>query len=467
MKLLNICENGFEKTRFFQKKLLIGLLMIVLMAFSVNADISLSATSIAANAKPTGAFSTTFSVTNNETAAISGLSALLSTTELSGFNMSISPNTFDLAGSASQTVTVTGNVPDNVNTRSSPFSGTITVAGAGFSKTLNLDVTADLQLDLDKVKAKVDGKSNSLDPGDTIDDVKPGDKIEFTGDLENLFTDDDDIEIEDVNIEIIIEGIDDDDDLENDEDVGDIGADDKESFSLDFDIPNDVEDGDYDVTIIVEADDENGATHYIKWDLTLELAKEKHEIQIAKTSLTPSKISCSRKVNVNVDLKNQGRSDEDEVVVEIESSELEISFEDTSIPEIEEGANDDDSEYDKSYAFTISNDVSAGTYPIEIKVYYDTDTLSETKTVDLVVGNCKTAVTTPPTEEEEEVIVVTPPVVDDDEDIEIITTPLSETTEISLFSSNLYLLFLVGAIGIAGVVIIVLLVVFFIVKRRQ
>jgi len=450
-----------------KKSFIIGCLLMFVLAIGVSAadDIILSAASISAEEKPTKGFSTSFSVTNNGTTSLTGVTVSLSTTELTNFNVSFSPSSFDLANGSSQAVTVTGNIPEDVNTRLSPFSGTISVTGGTDSETINLDVTAKSQLELDDFKVEVDGDSDSIDNGDSIKDVLPGSKVEFKGDIENIFTDDEDISIEDVEIEIIIEGIDDDDELEETEDVGDIDADDQEGFSIEFEIPKDVDDGDYDVVITVDGEDENGAKHAVEWELTLKLEKDKHDVWITKASVSPSKVSCSRNIRIETELKNQGTSDEDEVVLNIESSALDIDFEDRSIPELEEGAYDDDTEYSKSYSFSIADSVKAGTYGITLKAYYDTDTLSDTETIDVTVEKCS-VVDEEEEEEEEDVIIVSPPSDDEEDEPEIITTPITETTEGSLLSSNAYLLLLIGAIGVVAIVIIVIVVLLLGMKKK-
>jgi len=449
-----------------KRLLAIGLFLITILAMGVSAgDISLSTLSTVA-AKPTKGFSTTFSVTNNGTANLTGLSVSMTTTELNGFNISFSPSSFNLNAGLVQAVTVTGEVPEDVNTRLSPFSGTITVSGATGSESISLDVNAESQLRLDNVKFLVDSKSKSIGEGDTRGDVLPGAKLEIKGDIDNIFSDDDDIEIQDVTIEITIESIDDegDDDLEGDDDVGDIKADDTESFSIEFEIPEDVEDGDYDVIILVEGEDENGAKHSVEWkDVKLSVEKDKHNIVISKASISPSRVSCSRNVDIDVRLKNQGRSDEDEVVLIIESPVLEIDREDASIS-VEEGTGED-TEYDETYSFTIGDKVNAGTYAITLKAYYDTDTLSDSERVDLIVEKC--AVEEPQEEKKEEVVVVAPPPVTKEEEApEIITTPIAETTEVSLFQSSTYMFILMAAIGFAVIVIIIMIIVLLTMKRR-
>jgi len=458
------------------KKLLIGLILVLMLAVSVSAaSISVDRTTIDKTVKPTGGFSDTFTITNNGTTDITDLKIELAGTELNTYNISTLPHslgtTFSLVASEVVTVTLTGTVPDDVTTRDAAYSAPIKMySGSTELASLDLNVIAESQLRLDSVKFVVDGKSKSISEGDTRKDVMPGAKLEIKGDIENVFSDNDDIDIEDVTIEITIESIDDegDDDLEGDEDVGDIKADDKESFKIEFEIPEDVDEGDYDVIILVEGDDENGAKHSVEWnDVRLKVEKDKHDIRIRKLAVSPAKVGCSRKARVGVDLKNQGTSDEDEVVVLLENADLELINEDTSIPEIEEGTGDD-TEYSKTYPIELAENVKAGTYPISVKVYYDTDTLSDSKTVDLVVEKCEVEV--PKEDEEETVVVVSPPKTEDKEDkgeeLDILTTPVTETTEGSLLGSNTYMLLLLVAIGVAVIVIVIMIVVLFSMKKR-
>jgi len=457
------------------KKLLgiICLILITILALGVSATpIDLAGkTAITKTVQPTGGFSDTFTIENNGTSALTDLKIQRVGTQLNDFNISTTPHSLgatfpSLAVNDTVTITLTGVVPDDITTRDSAYTDVLKIySGSTEVGSIDLKITAESQLMLDNVKFLVDGKSKSISEGDTRKDVSPGSKLEIKGDIENRFSDDDDIDIEDVTIEITIEKIDDDgdDDLDGDEDVGDINADDEESFRIEFEIPEDVDEGDYDVIITVEGDDENGASHSFEWDdVKIKVEKDKHDIWITEASVSPSKVACSRKIDVDLELKNQGTSDEDEVVVIIENSALDIDHEATSIPELEEGTGDD-TEYDKSYSFVVGSKVKAGTYPVTIKVYYDTDTLSDTETVDVVVQNCEVE----EEEEDEEVIVISPPTVSDDEEgPEILTGDVSETTEVSLFESNTYMLFLFGAIGLAVVIVIIMVVVLFSMKKK-
>ncbi len=443
----------------------IGLFLITILALSVSATKSVELSTISTiTEKPSVDFQTTFTIKNTGDENLTLNIELVD--GLSNFNINFFPSIdiFIENGTTSAPITVNGTVYRKVETTrtgtvdGTTFSGTINVKSgtttvSGGSTRLN--IIAESALKFKKIKA--DG--NSLDYDKNTDEIKPGDTVKFTGEIENLYddSDDEDIDLEDVEITITIEGIDDEgsEDVDDSEDVGDINPEEEESFSIEFKIPEDIEAEKYEVIITVEGEDENGATHYIEWtELTLEVEKDRNDIWITKASASPSKVSCSRDIDINIELKNQGEKDEDDVVLRIESSALGIDFEDISIPELESGAYDEDTEYKKTYPFTVDDKVKAGTYTITLKAYYNTDTLSDTENIDLIVEKCATE----EDEEEEDVIVVTPPPEgdEDEEEPEIITTPYTELTEGGLLSSNTYMILLTGAIVVAVIVILVM-----------
>jgi len=467
---MNVKKLNFLNFPLGKKQFIISLFLITILALGVSATKNVSLSTIPTiTEKPSVDFQiTNFRITNT---GDENLTLNLDSDGLANFNINFNPSTNIFVENGSYVdVTINGTVYKKVETtktgtqEGTTFSGTINVKSG--SETLGstaLNIIAESALHFKDIEA--DG--NGLDFDENIDKIRPGDTVKFTGEIENLYSDadDEDIDLEDVKITITIESIDDEgeEDLDEEENVGDINPEDEESFSIEFDIPEDIEAEKYDVVITVEADDDKGATHFIEWKkLTLEVEKDTYDIWITKASLSPSKVDCSRNIKVNVELKNQGKKDEDEVVLRIESSALDIDFEDTSIPEIEKGAYDEDTEYDKSYPFEISDKVRAGTYPITLNVYYDTDTLSDSETVTLTVEKCEVE----EEEEEETVVVVTPP--SDEEEPEILTTAaVTETTEVSLLQSNTYFMLLMGAVGVAVIVIIIMVLVLFSIKKRQ
>ncbi|MDD5086351.1 MAG: hypothetical protein PHV16_01235 [Candidatus Nanoarchaeia archaeon] len=345
-----------------------------------------------------------------------------------------------------------------------------TTADANSSGEYYEDISVELgsMLEIDDLDVYVDGeKDSNLEDGDEIgEDVKSGSTVNFEFVIKNLYDEDDedelgiddrDMEIEDIRITVTIRDIDDGDDLEEESDEFNLDpGDESDRESIEFKIPSKVEEDEYDVEIVVEGEDGDGNEHRIEWVLTLVVEKEKHDIQIKKADLSQSTVSCSRYTTLDVELVNYGRSDEDELIVEVESEELGIKQKIEDI-EIEEGDN-----WRRSFSINIDDDVDPGTYRILTKVYYDLDDYQDDDFIldaygitDIVVQKC--IETTPEDEEEEEegeeVIIVTPTT-----PTTTPTTPTGDVTrEISFQDTSLYLVLLVGTVLILGLIFLLLI----------
>jgi len=284
-------------------------------------------------------------------------------------------------------------VNDGVND-SSPDTVTITA-----ERPLKLNIK-----DLD-VKVGKDTDKNIQDEPDGYrirEEARPEDTVKFDIEVESLFDDDieeEDIDIEDVFITITIEGIDDDEDLEEESDEFDLGPGKDESETLEFEVPLRVDEGDYDVIIEIEGEDQDGFEHKIKKEFILEVSKERHYIMIYRLNLNPSTVKCTRTVTLNAEIMNLGRDEEEDVTLEIMSDELGINSRTSPEYDLTEDWEDDDNTFEKVITFTVPENFAIGTYQITARTYYDSK-LSETKTVDLVVEECVPV--TPPVEEEEE-----------------------------------------------------------------
>ena len=249
--------------------------------------------------------------------------------------------------------------------------------------------------------AWVDGESDkNLEDGDRIgEEARPGDDIEFKIEVENKFTDDEDLEIEDITIDVIIEDIDDGDDLEEESDEFNLDAEDSQKETFNFNVPFDVEEDDYNVRIIVEGEDENNTFHRTEWRLRLEVDKETHKIIITEAIISPGIIKCERDVGFEIEVTNIGQRDEDDVSIEITNSELDLDIKESSI-ELDKDP-DDDNSFERRYYIDLPEDLDAKTYPITYRVYYD-NKLSDTETEELIVTQCKTVTTA---KKEESVVV--------------------------------------------------------------
>src|SRR3990167_6599048 len=192
-------------------------------------------------------------------------------------------------------------------------------------------VTKGSKLLITDVDVKVGSKTHkNIDFGEKIkEEAKPGDTVQFKIQALNNFTDAEDLEIEDIQVTVTIESIDDDSDLEEEGEIKDLKAEKDDDVAIDFTIPLEVDEGDYDVLIEVESDDENGTSHVVEYELELEVQKEDNEVRFLRNTLTPSEIKCGRTVQLSTAVINTGADDEDGVTLEITNAELGVSFKET------------------------------------------------------------------------------------------------------------------------------------------
>ena len=319
------------------------------------------------------------------------------------------------------------------------------------------------------VDVKVGSKTDkNMDFGEKIkEEARPGDTVKFTIEAENNFTDAEDLEIEDIEVTITIEGIDDDDDLEEEDDIKDLKDGKNNDVTIEFTIPLAVDEGDYDVLIVVEGEDENGTTHEVQYELELEVEKEDNEVLFTRNTLTPSEIKCSRNVQLSIAVINTGASDEDDVTLEVTNAELGVSFRETF--DLSDDPFDDDSKFRKTFTIAIPQEVEVGIYTIQSQVTFDDGNDRETATSELIVTQCEIFAEDEEEEEEEEEVVVVQPLVDTTSNVitaGTVTTPtLPVTEEKSLFESSGFLVALI--VGEVLLVLVAILLVMAVIKRRS
>ncbi len=282
-------------------------------------------------------------------------------------------------------ITYTAYIPEDTDSQKTKI-GEITFTSNQVSGVRPVYIQAENKLDIIDVDfTSDDGDDSNLYDGDTINvDLKPGSKAEFEIDLKNLYTDTEDIDINDAYIKITINDIDDGDDLELESNQEDIRAEKKKTYNLDFTIPENAEEGNYDVIIEAFGEDDNGAEHYQKMELTLKVKRETHDIRIKSTILNPTIACIGDKTDLIVKAENQGKRDEDVVTILVESPELN-NYKDYKTFSLERY----DGDNEKTVTFTIdTKNAKEGTYTIRIKAYYD-DNLADYKEEKLTLQNCK------------------------------------------------------------------------------
>jgi len=267
------------------------------------------------------------------------------------------------------------------------FSVTVNVSDGNLSdaQSYSLIVSQSAKLRISDLDIKVGSKSDKNVQNNSLisKEAEPGDKVIFKIEIENFFTKEENLEIQNIDIEITIENIDDSDDLEEESKDFDLNYGRSKDFELEFKIPLEVDEGLFDVLIEVEGVDENGTIHEIRYELQLEVEKKNHELLITRSEISPSSVTCGRKISFNVELMNTGSKDEEDVSLEILSSELGINSVTSGIS-IDEG--DSDNRFSKIIRTEI-NEVEEGIYPININAYYDT-VLGDSKILELMVKDC-------------------------------------------------------------------------------
>ena len=344
---------------------------------------------------------------------------------------------------------------------------------------LFVNVTYAQNLLFSDVDVKVGGKSdNNMQTGETISqEAQPEDKVEFKVEVKKYFTQSTDPDIEDIVITVTIDGIDgeDGDVLEEESTEFDLTPGRDKPKTLSFEIPLEVEDGSYEVTIEAEGEDENGTTHTATMALTLDVEKERHQLKVYRNTLTPTEVSCNRRgVSYSLGLINIGEEDEEDVIVSVTNSDLGLSSQNT-IEELTAEPFEDESKYLRTFTFDVPQEFAAGNYPIAVKASYGSK--SETATANLIVNDCSKPVSTPPVttppvqqpEEEEEqediVEVITPPVTTPPLIINPPITPETQEPEVTVESEGILgNKFVVGSIiaveviaVIAGIALVVYL----------
>jgi hypothetical protein len=318
------------------------------------------------------------------------------------------------------------------------------------------------------VDVRVGSKTDkNMDFGDKIKhEAQPGDVVKFIIEAKNNFTSDEDLKIEDIEVTVTIDGIDDGDELEEEGELKDLKDGKNDDVTIEFTIPLEVEDDNYDVLIVVEGDDENGTAHEVQYELELEVQKEDDEVRFLRNTLTPSEIKCGRNVQLSTAVINTGSDEQDDVTLEITNAELGISLRETF--DLSNDAFDDDSKFRKTFTILIPEDVEAGIYAILSKVTFKDGSETKTETAELLVEQCE-ILEEEEEEVEEDVVVVQPPVDTTPTDVitaGAVTTPtLPATEEKSLFQSSGFMVALI--VGEILLVLIAILLVVAVVKKRS
>jgi hypothetical protein len=253
-------------------------------------------------------------------------------------------------------------------------------------------------IDID-VKVDGDKESGIGTGGGSIDNVEPGNKIEIKIKVQNVYPSGSaDPEITDIEVDQAdIEDIDDGDDLEPDDEPDDFDLDDpgdKKTITLEYKVPIRVDEDTFDLTVEIEGVNSTGAKMNVSADFTIEIDKENHLLSIERLSLENEQVKCGRSTDLSFLVFNIGGEDEEDVEIRIVNDELEFSV--SEILDLDEGGEDDDTEFGSNYRVNVPKNTPSGTYSIVATVDYRNGRESERETVDLIV-DCEPAAAPTPT----------------------------------------------------------------------
>ncbi|MEM4240206.1 MAG: hypothetical protein QXM31_01600 [Candidatus Woesearchaeota archaeon] len=429
--------------------------------------------------------SQTFTVTNNGT---STATLTFASTADAKYNVRFEPATATIPAGDSAQVKVVADIPLDFNAVESSKSasdyldekafkiGDIQAkSGSTVVATSALKIQAANQLSIKKVRiACGDSSAKSVDDGEKVKNLKPDTQCTLEVEVENNFEEEDDeyddgsdmkigdIEMRTVNVKAVVD--DSDFDVSEDEDIDGLDADDKDSVTLEFDIPDDVDDGTYTMVITAYGKDENGAIHGEKWEIRLDVVRLSHDVQIRSPSISPSTVSACDGGTVRVisRIANFGTRDEDDVAVELNVPDLKYT---KRITDIELDSDDSTS---VSFVIEVPAKSKPGIYRATLSTFFDRTAPSNSQAVEFAVEKC----------EEPEVVVV--PTAQQNATVTpqtggqtaqptggAVAVPRARVTSTSSFTNSAAYLWLLAGVGAVLLLIIIILLVVAFKKPRQ
>ncbi|MFH1133677.1 MAG: hypothetical protein V1735_04240 [Nanoarchaeota archaeon] len=372
------------------------IVFLVAVSFALAQDLTITPSSLIFTSGPNQTFSGDVTVNNTGIVPLSNLQVSFS--GLSGYNIILSKALLNLNPGQSDIINVRGQVPSGTGKGS--YAGTLTVGNAQAQASAVVRIDVPSMLGIEDIDVTVHGKSdNNLQDGGTIDiDAKPGDNVAIDVRVKNRFSagiDEDISEIDNIVIKVTIEGIDDGDDLEQESDEFALKAGRSGSETFRFTVPQKVEEDTHTITISVEGEDGDGAAHGEEIELSLDVTKENHALQISEAAFQKATLSCDRSNVLTFQVANIGANDEDQVVISARNTDLGVRFYEGPM-EMSADTEEDDNIFMRQVVFTLNRSVAPGTYPFEIRVYYDTNVLADFRSVSFIVANCSANLPLPP-----------------------------------------------------------------------
>jgi hypothetical protein len=380
------------------KQVVLTILMVALLAIGASAIQIGSPTIGSENQDRIKNVAGSFTVTNNNSVAMTGITfSLGGGAENTKYALSVSGPT-TIAANSAITYTINGTIPldhpgVDSNLEENPVKiGTLTVTGtASATETASADILMQAvnQLRIKKARIDCDTKSQSVDDGDRVKNLKPGMDCSLEVEVENLFDDNDNNnqKIGDISfdtVDITLDSSDSDIDVDEDDDIDGLDAGDEDSITADMEIDDEADDGSVSIDIRISGRDDNGALHGERLDFRMEIERLSHDIQIRSVDITPEAVSSCEASNVKLstNVLNGGKRDEDEVAVEVTASDLSFS------KKVENIELDKDDSTSATFDIPVAKGAKSGVVRVDVKTYFDGTAPSNSGSVELTINGC-------------------------------------------------------------------------------
>lgn len=294
----------------------------------------------------------------------------------------------------SSTVTFKVRVPENLDAVDADviakefgvaqISFTASNTSVTVSATSKLSMQAENELEIDDLDVKFNGKSDDVDDGDTVKDIKPGERIEVILTAKNTFSSKQDLDFEDVVFRIEMEDEDTFDIDDDERDIGSIDRGDREQETITMTVEKDADKGTYTMEVFLEGvDDEYGARHGEYWTIDLKVERESHDIQIEKLVLSQESVCAGEDTTLTVRIVNLGRNEEEDSAISVEAEFLAQALSELVTEELDEGDT-----HSETFIISVPEDAAAKKYRLTVKAYYDIDKQTDDDSIFLTVEEC-------------------------------------------------------------------------------
>ncbi|MBC8495112.1 putative Ig domain-containing protein [archaeon] len=308
----------------------------------------------------------TLTVSNSGSETITGIS--LSSNANSEYAVGFTPATIaSLVAGASTTVTMNGYIPLDKDAALETI-GTITATGTSsgnqVTATSVLSMRAENNLEIRDIDISVNDDSENVDDGDTVN-LFPASEIEVTIEVKNTHAT---LDIEDITVTIYNDDL----DIDEEDDISKIKDGKKDTLIISFTIDQDADEDKYDVEIIVEGEDEEGAIHGETWNVEFDLEEE--GIIITNAELIPESLRCGQDTfDIEVELTNVGTKDEDDAAIEIVADTLDYEKRVANLNI------DEDEDITRTYEVSVPATAEPGVHVVEITAFKDFDEQTHVK----------------------------------------------------------------------------------------